>query len=88
LANTGTVKILNLRNGYYGSYPLGQDQLFLYDEATGLSLTTPEPTSLAIWAIAGGLGAAGLRFKRRRQGRWSDENRQAIMDIVQGRPQG
>ena len=45
----------------------------------------PEPASLAIWAIAGGLGAAGLSLKRCRQGRWSDENRQAIMGIVQGR---
>jgi hypothetical protein len=59
-----------------------QDQFIL---VAGDLPAVPEPTSLAIWAIAGGLGAAGLSFKRRRQGRWSDDNRQAIMDIVQGR---
>jgi hypothetical protein len=41
----------------------------------------PEPASLAIWALAGGLGAAGLAFKRRRP-RWSKENRQAIVGLI------
>jgi len=48
----------------------------------------PEPASLLIWSVVGGLGAAGVALKRRRQakaGRWSDENRQAIFEVVEGR---
>jgi len=55
-----------------------QDQLIFSPGQTGI---VPEPASLAIWALAGGLGAMGVALKRRR-GRWSNENRQAITELV------
>ena len=58
-----------------------QDQMLYYGGPGGV---VPEPVSLAIWGVAGGLGAMGLSLRRRRS-RWSDENRQAIVDIVEGR---
>lgn len=49
----------------------------------------PEPTSLAIWSIIAGLGAAGATVARRRRtagrGRWSSESRQAILEIIEQR---
>ncbi len=49
----------------------------------------PEPASLAIWSLTAGLSFAGLGSLRRRKnktvdrGRWSDENRQAIVGIIE-----
>jgi hypothetical protein len=67
-----------------GKWGGAQDQV-VFIPARALSLI-PEPASLAIWAVAGGLGAAGLALKRRRQNsrtRWPEENRQAIMSIIE-----
>jgi len=73
--------INDVKNGTWGDE---QDQLVI---VPGGLPDVPEPTSLAIWAMVGGLGAAGAAFRRRRQnGRtaWSEENRQGIMSIIQG----
>lgn len=42
----------------------------------------PEPTTIVVWSVLGaaGVGAAGLRRKKRG---WSSENRQAIMAMVE-----
>jgi len=47
----------------------------------------PEPTSVAVWGLGVGLaGAAALRRRKRRvAGGWSAENRQAILEVIQGR---
>ena len=41
----------------------------------------PEPTSLAIWAVIAAGGAAVVARKRR--GRWSKANREAILGVIQ-----
>jgi hypothetical protein len=43
----------------------------------------PEPASLLIWSVAGGLAAAGAAIRRRRPTRWSDENRNAIVGLIE-----
>ena len=49
----------------------------------------PEPVSIVIWSVAGGVGAAAaLAAKRRRRqvrGRWSEESRRAILDVIEGK---
>ena len=76
---------LNYTADYYfvdlGSSGGAQAQFLNGPEFPGI----PEPASLIIWSVAGGLGAAGLGLRKRPRGRWSDENRQAIMDVVKGR---
>jgi hypothetical protein len=88
LGHTGSVAIIQIQGVTHpgDGYTYGQDQTVLFDSGQMSQDPVPEPTSLAIWAIAGGLGAAGLRFKRRREGAWSDESRQSIMGVVHGRP--
>jgi hypothetical protein len=60
----------------------GQNQSIL---AVVPRTAVPEPTTLMIWAALGGLGTAGVAMKRRknRGGRWSDDNRQAILSIIE-----
>lgn len=46
---------------------------------------TPEPTTLAIWGVGLGLaGAAALRRRKQPKGRWSEKNRQAILQVIEG----
>ncbi len=51
----------------------------------GYICTTPEPATMIVWSLLGAAGWLGMRVWRRgrRVGRqWSEENRQAILDIV------
>jgi hypothetical protein len=74
---------LALLSGTSGGFPYAQEQA-IFNTAGSLP-DVPEPASIAIWALIGGMGAAGVAMKRRknRHGRWSDENRQAIMSIIE-----
>ncbi|MGA2035575.1 MAG: PEP-CTERM sorting domain-containing protein, partial [Thermoguttaceae bacterium] len=46
----------------------------------------PEPATIAIWGLGIGLaGAAALRRRKQPRRRWSEENRQAILDIIEGK---
>ena len=48
--------------------------------------TVPEPTTLVIWGVGAGLaGAAALRRRKQPRGRWSEENRQAIFRVIEGK---
>ncbi|MGQ9576633.1 MAG: hypothetical protein ACUVUC_15095, partial [Thermoguttaceae bacterium] len=63
-----------------------QDMVVFIDfQAEGSGSIIPEPTSLAIWGVVG-LGAAGLASLRgrRKLARWSDQDRQAIVQLIQG----
>ena len=50
----------------------------------------PEPASVVIWGVLGAGAAAGLAVRRRRiavRTPWSEENRQAVFEVIgQGRP--
>jgi hypothetical protein len=74
-------KIMNLSNG--GGTGT-QDQIIV----PAGSLDVPEPASLAVWSILAG-GAAGLSVARRRRatarGRWSNDNREAILSVIEGK---
>jgi hypothetical protein len=61
-----------------------QDQIVLGYTSNGNNSVVPEPVSFAVWGIGSGLAAAGMAVRRRKQpqGRWSDKNRRAIMEIV------
>jgi hypothetical protein len=65
-----------------------QDQL-VFQEVLQSQPPVPEPASLAIWSMIS-LGAAGVTALRRRRrqrgsyGRWSDDNRQAILSVIEG----
>lgn len=65
-----------------------QDQIFFVatsNDAGGLH-PVPEPTTIAIWGVGVGLaGAAALRRRKQPQGRWSKENRQQILSIIEGK---
>jgi hypothetical protein len=78
LLTTGDFRLLNL------DIPIDQQkqsQLFL---SAGSLTLVPEPASLLIWSVAGGLAAAGAAVRRRRPTRWSKQNRQAIHEIIRG----
>jgi hypothetical protein len=65
-----------------------QDQIVLVrTSAPGGSPPVPEPAGIAVWGIGAGLaaGAAALRRRKQRRGRWSKENREAVLRIVQGK---
>jgi len=48
-----------------------------------ITTIVPEPTTLAIWGLGLGVaGAAALRRRKQRGGRWSEENRQAIFQVI------
>ena len=47
------------------------------------SFVVPEPVTAVIWGVGAGLaGAAALRRRKQPRGRWSEENRQAILQII------
>jgi hypothetical protein len=50
-------------------------------ELPSAMVAIPEPASLAIWALIAAGGAVAVSRKRR--GRWTKANRQAILDIIQ-----
>lgn len=85
LAYVGNYRVLNIQTGGDGD---AQDQVFL-GESEG-SAPIPEPASLAIWSMLslGAAAASGLARRRRRRGighsRWSDDNRQAILSVIEG----
>ncbi len=60
-----------------------QDMVVFVDFVKAGSGSIPEPASLLIWSVAGGLAAAGAAIRRRRPTRWSDENRQAIVGLIE-----
>lgn len=76
LAYIGDYRVMNL-SGVSGQQT--QDQIIV-------PAPVPEPASIVVWSVlAGGAAGIGVARKRRRsapQGRWSDENRQAIMSII------
>jgi hypothetical protein len=57
LDNIGNYRVLVIqpRAEYGTAYPFGQDQVFFIGSAPG-SDTVPEPTTLIIWSLLGGLG--------------------------------
>lgn len=77
----GNALIMNLSNG---SGTPTQDMVIV----NAGSLGVPEPASLAVWSILAG-GAAGLSVARRRRaatrGRWTDDNREAILSVIEGK---
>jgi hypothetical protein len=77
--------------------PSGDQWLELIDRTTGKSLdlafaitTIPEPVSIVIWGLgaAGAAGAMALRRRKNTRARWSDENRQAIVGLIENRRKG
>jgi hypothetical protein len=64
-----------------------QDQIFLsptVPNSGNPQITTPEPTSMIVWGVGAGLaGAAAVRRGDRRRGRWSKQNRQAILNVIE-----
>jgi hypothetical protein len=63
-----------------------QDQIVLVPsngQQTG-SPATPEPTSMIVWGVGAGLaGAAAARRGTRRRGKWTKQNRQAILAVIE-----
>lgn len=53
-------------------------------ELGGRPPIVPEPTSIVVWTLAAGLGAAGSVAARRRRTRWSEDSRRAILGIIEG----
>ncbi len=51
--------------------------------AGGPTNSVPEPITLCIWSVLGAAGAAAFRRHKLPKGRWSEENRQAIFDIIE-----
>jgi hypothetical protein len=88
LTSTGNVVVINFNPVPDDGYEMGQNQLLVLapgDEGQ-IPNPIPEPTTIAIWGVGVGLaGAAALRRRRQPGGRWSDENRQAIFHIIEGK---
>ncbi len=59
------------------------DQQDFVGQGTANRITTPEPIALAVWSVLGAAGAAGVAVRRRRGGRWSAENREAILGLIE-----
>jgi MYXO-CTERM domain-containing protein len=82
-------EIINFAPYIGGGYPMGQNQsvpIIVFPEGNASVTPIPEPTTIAIWGVGVGLaGAAALRRRRQPGGRWSDENRQAIFHIIEGK---
>ena len=72
-----TVYVMQLDNG------ADQPQLWFSTTGNPGGTTTPEPVSLVVWSVLGAGAAGCLAVRRRRAGRWSAENRQAIMGIIE-----
>jgi hypothetical protein len=88
-APTPAATVINFDPYYDSGYEMGQNQVvpILLPGGQGTARPVPEPATLLIWGL-GGLGAAGaMAASRRKQprGRWSEENRRAIYDIVEGK---
>ena len=64
-----------------GLHVQGIADLGTNDSAQFTSTAIPEPGSLAIWAMIAAGGAAAVARKRR--GRWSKANREAILGVIQ-----
>ena len=65
-----------------------QDQIVLVStSAPGNSGSVPEPAAIAVWGIGTGLAAGAAALRRRKHGRrkWSKENLEAVLRIVQGK---
>ena len=62
-------------DGYWG-----QDQLFVIGQNRPVPVV-PEPASVVVWSVIG--AGAGLGAVRRRRARWSEENRNAICQIIE-----
>ena len=81
------VSAIELTNGVGGS--AAQDQVILTAPniiPNGSSDSVPEPVTLAIWGVGAGLaGAAALRRRKQPRGRWSQESRQAIFHVIEGK---
>jgi hypothetical protein len=43
----------------------------------------PEPVTLVIWGVLGAAGATALRCHKQPKGRWSEESRQAIFQLIE-----
>ena len=62
-----------------------QDQIVLVPTTPNTNEgSTPEPVSLVVWGVGAGLAAGATAIRRRRQPsrRWSNANRQAILEVV------
>jgi hypothetical protein len=62
-----------------------QETLTITDVSQSEGSTTPEPATMIVWSLLGAASWLGMRVWRRGRpaGRhWSEENRQAILDIV------
>jgi hypothetical protein len=75
-------QVINVQTNDAG---VAQDQIIV---PAGSLDVVPEPASLAVWSILAG-GAAGLSVARRRRaaarGRWSNDNREAILSVIEGK---
>jgi hypothetical protein len=71
---------------YGTSYAFGQDQMVFIGQSQGSGQTIPEPTGLAVWGLAALSAAAAGAVRRRGKSarpRWSDENREAIFQVIE-----
>ena len=65
-----------------------QDQIVLVSTSThGGSPAVPEPVGAVIWGVGTALAAGGAALRRRKNRRrpWSEENREAVLRIIQGK---
>ncbi|MGA2254824.1 MAG: hypothetical protein ABSG53_09195 [Thermoguttaceae bacterium] len=68
--------------------PVQNQMILTYTDTPfgGIGGPVPEPVSIAIWGVGAGLaGAAALRRRKQPRGRWSEENRQAIFQVIEGK---
>ena len=78
-------KYLSIAKLTDGSGDPAQNQLVLglYLPTTNDADSVPEPTTLAIWGIGAGLvGAGAMRRRKQPRGRWSEDDRQAILQVI------
>jgi len=83
---SGDVQVMVFNPNYPDGTP-AQSQLFLdLTLNSSGSPAVPEPATIAIWGLGAGLaGAAALRRRKQPKGRWSEENRQAIFQVIERR---
>ncbi len=78
---------LNVEVAQLADYPnsgdQNQNQLVLVATSPNFRSPVPEPATLAIWGLGAGLaGAAALRRRKQPGGRWSEEDRKAIFQVI------